>query len=81
MGLIVAAAIPLSAMSALIAMKYAGVSANLMSLGAVDFGVIVDGAVGVVVAFTFEIVSISSSRTNFWFSLANLAQISSFFNS
>jgi cobalt-zinc-cadmium resistance protein CzcA len=44
-GLIVAAAIPLSAMSALIAMKYAGVSANLMSLGAVDFGVIVDGAV------------------------------------
>ena len=44
-GLIVAAAIPLSAMSALIAMHYAGVSANLMSLGAVDFGVIVDGAV------------------------------------
>ena len=44
-GLIVAAAIPLSAMSALIAMRYAGVSANLMSLGAVDFGVIVDGAV------------------------------------
>jgi cobalt-zinc-cadmium resistance protein CzcA len=44
-GLIVAAAIPLSAMAALIAMRYAGVSANLMSLGAVDFGVIVDGAV------------------------------------
>ena len=44
-GLIVAAAIPLSAMGALIAMKLAGVSANLMSLGAVDFGVIVDGAV------------------------------------
>lgn len=44
-GLIVAAAIPLSAMSALIAMKVGGVSANLMSLGAVDFGVIVDGAV------------------------------------
>jgi len=44
-GLIVATAIPLSAMCALIAMQYAGVSANLMSLGAVDFGVIVDGAV------------------------------------
>ncbi|MCR9294004.1 MAG: CusA/CzcA family heavy metal efflux RND transporter [bacterium] len=44
-GLIVAAAIPLSAMSALIAMRYAGVSANLMSMGAIDFGVIVDGAV------------------------------------
>jgi len=44
-GLIVAAAIPLSAMCAVVAMRYAGVSANLMSLGAVDFGVIVDGAV------------------------------------
>lgn len=44
-GLIVAAAIPLSAMATLIAMRYAGVSANLMSMGAVDFGVIVDGAV------------------------------------
>jgi cobalt-zinc-cadmium resistance protein CzcA len=44
-GLIVAASIPLSAMGALIAMKVAGVSANLMSLGAIDFGVIVDGAV------------------------------------
>lgn len=44
-GLIVAAAIPLSAMSTLIVMRWAGISANLMSLGAVDFGVIVDGAV------------------------------------
>src|SRR5690606_23985054 len=38
-GLIVAAAIPLSAMCALIAMNLAGVSANLMRLGAVDLGV------------------------------------------
>lgn len=44
-GLIVSAAIPLSAMCALLAMKLAGISANLMSLGAIDFGVIVDGAV------------------------------------
>lgn len=44
-GLIVSAAIPLSAMAALIAMKVGGVSANLMSLGAIDFGIIVDGAV------------------------------------
>lgn len=44
-GLIVAAAIPLSALFALVAMRIAGVSANLMSLGAIDFGVIVDGAV------------------------------------
>lgn len=44
-GLIVASAIPLSALMALTAMHLAGVSANLMSLGAIDFGVIVDGAV------------------------------------
>lgn len=44
-GLLVAAAIPLSALFMFIAMRTAGVSANLMSLGAIDFGIIVDGAV------------------------------------
>lgn len=44
-GLIVAAAIPLSAFGAFIAMRLGGYSVNLMSLGAIDFGVIVDGAV------------------------------------
>ncbi len=44
-GLIVACAIPLSALITFISMKYFGVSANLMSLGALDFGIIVDGAV------------------------------------
>ena len=44
-GLIVAAAIPLSALGMFIAMRLTGVSANLMSLGAIDFGIIVDGAV------------------------------------
>ncbi len=44
-GLIVASAIPLSAMITLISMNYFGVSANLLSLGALDFGIIVDGAV------------------------------------
>ena len=44
-GLIVASAIPLSMLAAFIGMMYAGVSGNLMSLGAIDFGVIVDGAV------------------------------------
>ncbi|QDV34085.1 efflux RND transporter permease subunit [Tautonia plasticadhaerens] len=47
-GLIVAAAIPLSALGMILAMEALGVSANLMSLGAVDFGIIVDGAVVVV---------------------------------
>ncbi|MDX2041969.1 MAG: CusA/CzcA family heavy metal efflux RND transporter [Acidobacteriota bacterium] len=44
-SLIVAAVIPISMVSAFIVMKWMGVSANLMSLGAVDFGLIVDGAV------------------------------------
>ena len=47
-ALIVAAAIPLSMLFALTGMLRAGVSGNLMSLGAVDFGLIVDGAVVVV---------------------------------
>lgn len=44
-GLIVASAIPLSMLAAFIAMKQAGISGNLMSLGAIDFGLIVDGSV------------------------------------
>jgi cobalt-zinc-cadmium resistance protein CzcA len=44
-GLMVAAAIPLSMLAAMIAMRYAGISGNLMSLGAIDFGLIVDGSV------------------------------------
>ncbi len=44
-GLIVASAIPLSMLVAFTAMTYAGMSGNLMSLGAIDFGLIVDGSV------------------------------------
>ena len=44
-GLIVASAIPLSMLVAFSAMRVAGISGNLMSLGALDFGLIVDGAV------------------------------------
>jgi cobalt-zinc-cadmium resistance protein CzcA len=44
-GLIVASAIPLSMLLAFEGMVQAGISANLMSLGAIDFGLIVDGAV------------------------------------
>ena len=44
-ALIVAAVIPLSMLTGFIGMRVFGVSANLMSLGAVDFGLIVDGAV------------------------------------
>jgi len=49
-GLIVASAIPLSFLFALAMMNLFGVSANLMSLGAIDFGLIVDGAVIIVEA-------------------------------
>ncbi len=49
-GLIVASAIPLSLLFALALMNLFGVSANLMSLGAIDFGLIVDGAVIIVEA-------------------------------
>lgn len=49
-GLIVASAIPLSLLFAMGMMNLFGVSANLMSLGAIDFGLIVDGAVIIVEA-------------------------------
>ncbi|MCI0566896.1 MAG: CusA/CzcA family heavy metal efflux RND transporter [Acidobacteria bacterium] len=44
-GLIVASAIPLSMLFAFAWMVRAGISGNLMSLGAIDFGLIVDGSV------------------------------------
>jgi cobalt-zinc-cadmium resistance protein CzcA len=47
-GLVVATAIPLSLLGALAWMRVTGQSGNLMSLGAVDFGLVVDGAVVVV---------------------------------
>src|SRR5439155_11155844 len=47
-ALIVALAIPLSFLFALTGMREFGISGNLMSLGAVDFGLIIDGAVVVV---------------------------------
>ena len=47
-ALITAAVIPLSMMATITGMVSTGVSANLMSLGALDFGLIVDGAVIIV---------------------------------
>lgn len=49
-GLIVASVIPLSMLFAISLMRVFGVSGNLMSLGAIDFGIIVDGAVIIVEA-------------------------------
>nr|MDQ6873209.1 efflux RND transporter permease subunit [Gemmatimonadota bacterium] len=50
-AVIVGLVIPLSLLFAFILMDYEGVSANLISLGAVDFGIIVDAAVVLVEAF------------------------------
>ena len=47
-ALITAAVIPLSMLATITGMVRSGVSANLMSLGALDFGLIVDGAVIIV---------------------------------
>lgn len=59
-GLVVASVIPLSLMFAIILMRQFGVDANLMSLGAIDFGIIIDGAVIIVEFIAFQIMSKAS---------------------
>lgn len=44
-GLIVAATIPLAMFGAALGMQYAAIAASLLSLGAIDFGILVDGSV------------------------------------
>ncbi len=54
-GLLVASVIPLSMLFAIILMNIFGVGGNLMSLGALDFGLIVDGAVIIVEAVLHQL--------------------------
>lgn len=54
-GLVVASVIPLSLLFALSFMYIFGIDANLMSLGAIDFGIIIDGAVIIVEYVAFQI--------------------------
>lgn len=54
-GLVVASVIPLSLLFALSCMYIFGVDANLMSLGAIDFGIIIDGAVIIVEFIAYQI--------------------------
>lgn len=61
-GLVVASVIPLSMLFAIIMMNLFGVSGNLMSLGAIDFGLIVDGAV-IIVEATLHYISGSGITT------------------
>ena len=54
-GLVVASVIPLAMLFAIAMMNLFGVSGNLMSLGAIDFGIIVDGTVIIVEAVLHRI--------------------------
>ena len=63
-GLIVASTIPLSLLFAFIMMHYFGVWANLMSLGAIDFGIIIDGAVIIVESTVFMLHGIILKKQN-----------------
>ncbi|MDX2001386.1 MAG: CusA/CzcA family heavy metal efflux RND transporter [Chitinophagales bacterium] len=61
-GLIVASVIPLALLFAVSMMNLFGVSGNLMSLGAIDFGLIVDGAVIIVEAIVHRIQGLNQGR-------------------
>ncbi len=61
-GLIVASVIPLAMLFAISMMNLFGVSGNLMSLGAIDFGLIVDGTVIIVEAILHRLTDIHSSK-------------------
>jgi cobalt-zinc-cadmium resistance protein CzcA len=54
-GLVVASVIPLCLLFAISLMNIFGIDANLMSLGAIDFGIIIDGAVIIVEYIAYQI--------------------------
>jgi cobalt-zinc-cadmium resistance protein CzcA len=56
-GLVVASVIPLALLFTISLMYIFGIDANLMSLGAIDFGIIIDGAVIIVEFIAFQITS------------------------
>ncbi len=62
-GFIVASVIPLSLMFAFVMMWIFGISANLMSLGALDFGIVVDGAVIIVEGILHVLVVAHAGKT------------------
>ena len=63
-GLVVASVIPLAMLFAIIMMNLFGVSGNLLSLGAIDFGLIVDGAVIIVEAILHHITTRQNDKQN-----------------
>ena len=62
-GFIVALAIPFSLLVAFIGMRAVGLSGNLMSLGAVDFGIVVDGSIIVVENAVVHLAAAAKGRT------------------
>jgi len=63
-GLVVASVIPLSLLFAITLMNIFKIDANLMSMGAIDFGIIIDGAVIIVEFIAFQIVRQSYKISN-----------------
>ena len=63
-GLLVASVIPLAMLFAICMMNFFGVSGNLMSLGALDFGLIVDGAVIIVEAVMHSLAFGTNQKLN-----------------
>jgi len=61
-ALIVSSVIPLALLAAFLLMDARGVSANLISLGAVDFGIIIDSAVVLVEALMVKLAAESANR-------------------
>lgn len=62
-GLVVASVIPLSLLFEISLMRMFGIDANLMSLGAIDFGIIIDGAV-IIVEFVSSQLTANASKIN-----------------
>jgi cobalt-zinc-cadmium resistance protein CzcA len=63
-GFLVASVIPLSMLFAVSLMRVFGVSGNLMSLGAIDFGLIIDGAVIIVEATMHYLAASKGTQLN-----------------
>lgn len=63
-GLVIASVIPLSLLFAISLMSIFKIDANLMSLGAIDFGIIIDGAVIIVEFISFKLMSNVTKASN-----------------
>src|SRR2546425_12779268 len=72
---IVTAVIPLALLSTFIGLKLRGIPANLLSLGAMDFGIIVDGAVIVVENIFRKLAEHSTHQRGFKRDLQSLKQV------